>query len=118
MRDKLITTILIIFGLYLIVSSVKDLWFWSQKGKEMEQSQLKLEQAIGEKAQLEKQLEYVKSNDFVEKEAREKLGMSKPGETVVILPDNVEKIVGGQEEIKNPEIPNWKKWGQLFGIFK
>lgn len=118
MRDKLITTALIVLGLYLIVSSVKDLWFWSQKGSEVEKTQLKLETTIEEKNRLEKQLEYVKSADFVEKEARDKLGMSKPGETIVILPDNVEKIVGGQEEKKKVEIPNWKKWGQLFGFFK
>jgi cell division protein FtsB len=118
MRDKLITTSLIVIGFYLIVSSVKDIWFLSQKGQEVEKAQKTLDKAVEEKQRLEKQLQYTESPDFVEKEARNKLGMSKPGETVIILPTNVEQIVGSPEEPKKVEIPNWKKWGILFGIFK
>ena len=115
MREKLVKAAIIIFGVYLIVSLVKDLYGLSQKGKEVEKSQAKLKQVLKEKNILEKQLDYVKTPEFVEKEARDKLGMSKPGETIVILPDNIEKVMGIKDtETEKEKVPNWKKWLNIF----
>jgi predicted cobalt transporter CbtA len=57
--------------------------------------------------------EYYQSEEFVEQEARNRLNLGKPGETVVILPPNV----GETEEITStptPELPNWQRWWRLF----
>lgn len=56
------------------------------------------------------QLQYVKTSDFIEKEARNKLGMVKPGEYIVIAPppQNPE-VIQVRESLQN-----WQKWAKLF----
>ena len=60
---------------------------------------------------LKEHLFYVKTNQFVEEEAREKLSMSRPGEYVVIAP-----TAGplNQEKIEIDTRPNWRRWLDLF----
>lgn len=68
---------------------------------------------------LEEELRKMQGNEFLEKELRDKLGLAKKGESVVILPDSetLKKLV--------PEIPDEKdylpdpiyvKWMKLFDI--
>ena len=61
---------------------------------------------------------YEEDKDFVmEKELRESLGFSREGEVVVVLPDDlVNKTIEErkQEEISEEQLPNWKKWWNLF----
>lgn len=68
---------------------------------------------------LEEELKKMQGNEFLEKELRDKLGLAKKGESVVILPD--------LETLKSlvPEIPDEKdylpdptyvKWMKLFDI--
>lgn len=60
---------------------------------------------------LTEKLQYVKSNEFVEKEAREKLGLVKEGEHIVIAPPPPQNTLkDGQKDAKE----NWKKWWELF----
>lgn len=60
---------------------------------------------------LKQQLYFSKTPEFIENEAREKLGMVKPGEYIVLAPppkkDEKKSVV-----IDNS--PNWKKWWNLF----
>lgn len=60
---------------------------------------------------LKERLFYVKTNRFVEEEAREKLGMSKPGEYIVIAPTSTPL---SKEKIEINTKPNWRKWWDLF----
>lgn len=60
---------------------------------------------------LKQQLYYVNTPQFVESQAREKLGMVKPGEHVVLAPPTAtsESLI-----ISVDNSPNWKKWWNLF----
>lgn len=64
-----------------------------------------------EYAFLLERLFYVQSDQFVEKEARDKLGLVKSGEHIVLLPE-------AKKSSKTPEYtdiyPNWKRWIELF----
>lgn len=81
----------------------------------MEKSQLALDKLRIKNEELKKQLEYVNSDAFIEKEARDKLGLGKAGETILILPENLEIIGVNQPEISaNQSLPNWEKWWKLF----
>lgn len=60
---------------------------------------------------LKEKLFYVKTNKFVEEEAREKLGMVKGGEYIVIAPTSTPL---NHEKITIDNDPNWKKWWKLF----
>lgn len=117
MKKKLIPSLIIIFSLYLIVSLSREIVDLIKKEKIIEEEQVKLEKLEVETQVLREQLDYVQSEEFVEKEAREKLGLTKEGETIVILPEDFEEIVElSQKGIEPEELPNWKKWLSLFGF--
>lgn len=81
--------------------------------------------ALGDKKEeLEEDLGYHQSPDYIEKEAREQLGYVKSGEVIVVLPDLAEQVAEsaeGGDEVVSPtaalarlEKPNWRQWRQLF----
>jgi len=111
MKRKLFTGLIILLGLYLIVSFSRDIFGLLNKTKETGKEQEKLDGLKADNVNLKQQLEYVQSNEFIEKEARDKLGMAKEGEAVVLMPENVSK--SSENQIQG-EVPNWKKWWQLF----
>lgn len=62
------------------------------------------------RADLEQQLREATSSAFVERAAREKLGLVREGETVVIM-DQTQ--ASGSSDI-NQSTPSWKQWWGLF----
>jgi len=86
MRRKVITFIILIIGVSLIVNLSRD-----------------VARLLG-------------AGEQVGKEARNKLSMAREEETIVILPPNVEELVGFLEEETSEEeqLPNWKRWWRLF----
>lgn len=60
---------------------------------------------------LKKQIEVVASEEYVEKIARDKLGMVKEGESIVLLPDEVK---GGSKREELKKRTNWQQWWGLF----
>lgn len=113
MKKRLVLLILSLFGLYLIVSFSRDLWQLWQKGGELEKTQLRLEKVQTENSKFKGQLEYAQSDQFLEKEARDKLGMAKEGETILILPDNLGQGIQNSN-LPVQDKPNWEKWKELF----
>ncbi len=68
-----------------------------------------------ERDKLSADLEYYRSLAFVEKEARNRFNFSRPGETVVIVPEEGEDILGEQTtHLEEKTISNWKAWYNLF----
>lgn len=114
-KDRFISSVLLVLGLYLIVSLSRNIFSLIKKGEEIKRESLKVEKLRAENEELKGQLEYASSPEFIEKEAREKLGLAKEGEQVVVLPENVEEIVLDKEKDKGKEeLPNWKRWYRLF----
>lgn len=88
----------------------------SKKGVQSEQ-QTELNQVLAQNSDLKKKLDEAKTPEFVEKVAREQLGLVKPGESVVImnttpLRPSEAGFAGQANELEN--LPNWKKWWKLF----
>lgn len=108
-KSRLITAVILILGFYLTFSLAKgtyNLWQRAERVKEAQEERMEAEKKNRE---LKEKLEFVQSPKFVEKEAREKLGLAKPGETVVIM--TPQEATSSAVE-KN--LPNWKKWWELF----
>ena len=92
------------------------------------ETNLKIDDFMGEIDSIEVQnrnlnnlLVYYQSNTYKELEARKRLGMKKAGETIVISPENTDKVEEeqAQQPIQNTTedtIPNYQKWFDL--IFK
>lgn len=65
--------------------------------------------------ELKKKLSEIKSPQFVEEVARNKLGLAKEGETLVIIPDaKIKEILGATESATEPRLPNWLGWLKVF----
>lgn len=60
---------------------------------------------------LQERLRFVKSNTYVDEEARDKLGLVKPDEHMVLVPVNTTEA-SAVEQIDTR--PNWEKWWRLF----
>lgn len=112
--NRLISGFLLLLGLYLIVSFSRNIFSLIKKGEEVRKENLKVEKLREENEELKKQLEDASSPEFIERQAREKLGLAKEGEQIVVLPGNVEALVLPKEEEKPEELPNFKKWYKLF----
>ena len=65
--------------------------------------------------QLKQRLEEISSKDFIEEQARNKLNLSKLGETMVIIPDEkINEILGASESAQEKRLPNWLGWWKVF----
>lgn len=83
----------------------------------IEKTKAKIEKSEAENQKLSDQLKVIQSEEFMEKQLRDKLGLAKEGEIILVLPeaDIVRKL--------SPQIPieveikpksNWQKWLELF----
>lgn len=108
---KLLPIIAIIILLIVIKNNASSIFRTLEDENTAENLKEKLVSEQKKNQFLKEHLFYVKTDQFVEEEARDKLGMSRPGEYIVIAPTanplNQEKI-----EIDNK--PNWQQWLELF----
>lgn len=74
------------------ISSTLSAYEVIKRGSRLTKARKELESLKLEKDRLLKHLEYVKSEEFIEEEARNKLNMIKPGEEVYLRP----KIIGDE----------------------
>ena len=114
-----LSVVIILLGIYLIISLSQDLWKLLEARERIARERQEVAKLEQEQQGLASRLEEVMSEEFVEREAREKLLMSKPGETVVLLPEEgkEEKRVLGQKVVdEEGDLANWEKWMRLFGF--
>ena len=113
MRRNLLLFSAVLLSVILIVNSSRRLSSLRNTSKKVGEAAQQLEALKRENADLKRELEYKKSDQFKEQEIRDKLGMVKNGEVMVILPN---KQDGNQlpEISKNGLLPNYIKWWNLF----
>lgn len=110
---------IIILGIVLILglSLVRSIAKLANSNQRIVDEETKVAKLQKENRELEEKLKGIKSVEFIEKEARDKLGLAKKGELVVVLPDTetLKSLAPKLEEKKFtlPD-PNWKLWLNLF----
>ncbi len=108
---KKVLFIIIVFILLAIVNdlvhSIYDIW---QKKDFVTEAQRELSLQKQENQRLKSALSYSQTQEFIEKEARDKLFMVKKGEQRILLSKDSEETVGEKKE----NLPNWKQWWNLF----
>lgn len=114
---KIVVAIILIISLVIInnlVRSIFNLWQKQELVGKTEQ-ELRREQVLNDN--LKQQFSQVIKQDYIEKEARNKLFMVQPGEEVVFLPqDNKEqKKDTTQPRRKNKKSP-MEEWLDIFGL--
>lgn len=84
--------------------------FWRRQDVVVEREK-ELERVKQENAGLEQKLTEVQGESYIEKIARNQLGLVKSGETIVMLPLGSQSV--GEDGTSNAA-PNWRKWWELF----
>ena len=110
MLRRLLSIGLILVGLSILFNLGKQtftLWRADSRIKEARDRVLVLRT---ENEKLTKDLEYYRTDDFIEREARNKLNFVRPGEVIVLLPSPTPTPT----HASLPSIPNWQKWSSLF----
>lgn len=121
MKAKLVNIIgplvgLVVFGL-LFSSLVKSLTRLKYGDSLVKKNEAKLQKIQKENKELLDKLETVQSSEYLEKQFRNKLGLVREGEIVVVLPEP-EILKGLSPQIQDPESfkpkPNFQKWIDVF----
>ena len=112
MKPNLLLFLAVLISIVLVVNSSKRILNLRTTSQQVKESEAQLENLKKENEKLQAELKYKKSNEFAEKEIRDKLSLAKEGETVVILPKE-EKSQNSELRTQNLE-PNWQKWRDLF----
>ena len=81
------------------------------RAKKWQEEKKNLAQIEKENEELRAYLDYVESDSFLEKEARNSLGMSKEGEMMIVLP---QKSAEETKIVSLPPSPVWRQWWELF----
>lgn len=86
-----------------------------QSSKRLSDTEAQVTALEGEKTALEKDLDYKKSDEFVEAEARNKLGLAKPGEEIFVVSQVLGEAAHKQENVvAESDLDNLHLWLNLF----
>ena len=109
--------LIILLSVLFIFSVVRSVFRVFEAKQSTGQASEKVEKLKQENEELQRKLAEVKGEAYQEKQLRDKLGLAKEGEIVIVLPDKeiLRKIVPviNEEEDALPG-PSWKKWLKLF----
>ncbi len=108
---------IIILGLILAISLIKSTLKILGSNEKITQASDEVRELEKENEILEKEFKGVQNVQFIEKEARDKLGLAKESEFVLILPDEETlRSLSPKMQEKMRELPssNWEKWLKLF----
>ena len=125
---KIISSKIFIFAasfilIALAISVIRESYHKAKLAEEIEGLKSEVERLEGRNQQLSSLLGYFKEDTYLEKEARLKLNLKKPGEKVVILPQSQSSEYSILNETENNEAKesssvngkdNWWKWWEYF----
>lgn len=100
-------------SLLLAISSVRRILTFRTTSQKVSQAEARLEQLRKENEVLKSELEYKKSDEFAESEIRNKLGLAKKDEAIVVVPkkdDDSQSTIDDRQS----KVPNYIKWWNLF----
>jgi len=110
-RKAIVGLTVIFIGLVVIVRQLGSVWRLVKAGDRIKQAKTELSQLESDNLQLKQRLAQIDSPEFIEKEARDKLGLGREGETILILP---EQSSDQKEDLASDSRPNWKQWWDLY----
>lgn len=107
-----LVTILVLVLAYKLLVQITDAL---KSGERLSQAAEKVYKLEAQNRELKKRLSEVNSSEFIEQQARDKLGLGKKGEVVVIIPeDKLKLVMGASASAQEIRLPNWLGWLRLF----
>lgn len=112
MRYKLINWVLLLLSLLFFINVVRSANLLTMRGKVIADIQNNLQEEKERQEDLKRQLAKVESDQYIEREARNKLNLGREGEIILLLP-SVSPII---EPTPTPvdTTANWQKWINMF----
>lgn len=110
-KSRLVSLIILVVCLFLIVNLTRSVWQLWQAGDKVKEEEEKVTETELKNEELKKKLSEVQSPKYLEKIARDKLGLAKEGEVVVVLPSPQPTT---SRQVNDENLPNWKRWWRLF----
>lgn len=106
---------ILFFQITLIVSLVRGAYGTLKSRERITQLEEQKANLEFKRRELERKMAEVQSGDYLERVARDELHLSKPGETVVIVPESLRVSATGQEPGGEGVVskPNWRKWWEV-----
>lgn len=109
MLVTIVMIILIINGARAVIESKNSI-------KRMDKAEAEIKRLEEENSKLEKDVEYAKTNEFVEKNALERLNMTQPDNKIIIV-DAIEPNKTSEVTQKiDHQKPNWMLWREKFNL--
>jgi len=109
---------ILLVGIVFAASLIRNIQTILSSDQKIDSADQKLEEVKVINDELKQEVKKVESEHFVELQARDKLGLAKDGETVVILPDEatLRRMAPPQEAFEHSSLPdpNWRRWWKLF----
>ncbi|MFA5925423.1 MAG: septum formation initiator family protein [Parcubacteria group bacterium] len=122
--NKIISGLFFVAGLAVLVSIGislgKETYKKRQVQKEIEGLQTQVKKLNQENGELNNLIAYFSTQEFQEKEAREKLNLQKENEQMVVLrkeSENTDQKPATENDLSSPKddtSPNWQKWLKFF----
>jgi cell division protein FtsB len=109
--------LMVLVALFLGISLYRNFSNIKRSDERIEAARERVEDLKRENNRLKQELQEKQSEEFIEKELRDKLNLAKEGEIIVVLPDDEVLRKLAPKETEEEEVlpdPNWKKWFKLF----
>lgn len=111
---KLLYLLIIIISVLIVNNLIRSTYNLWQKHDLITQAEKQLSKQKMENDRLKDQLARVKRIDFIEKEARNKLFMVKPGEKIILMGPNGEPAGQAGQKKATLSIPVYQQWWNVF----
>lgn len=110
-KRKALRLIIIIVSLYLAFTTAQGIIGYLSSGEKVTRREKVLSELEKEKKDLLRKEKQLAREEFLERVAYDELGLSRPGEKVIIIPKELLAIETPKAVVDNT--PNWKKWMEL-----
>lgn len=114
MLKKIVFGLVIFVILVVVFNLVTQIFESTKSGERLSQAAENVYKLEGKNKQLKEKLSRVQTYQFLEEALRNKLGLAKPGETVVVIPEEKLKSVLGASQSAQIRLPNWLGWLKVF----
>lgn len=112
MKRNLLLMSAILVSIILGASSARKILSFKTTSGKVVQAEARLEELKKENEELKRELEHKKGQEFAEAEIRNKLGLAREGEAVVVVPkENSDQQPSFAKASEGK--PNWQKWRDL-----
>ena len=114
LRLRLVRIVVLLIFCGIGIGMIRSVIGFIEKRGVVAERQAVLDSLKAKNVALERELQNATSTAFIEKTARNKLGLVKEGETVVILDkDKINALAAsGEDSLNTP--PTWRQWWALF----